>query len=67
MIYLNATEFANKVGVSKQRVMQWIGENKLSCWKPCKGVYMIPEKQDRPKAGKPGRPTNLAKSLVYDK
>jgi excisionase family DNA binding protein len=67
MIYLNATEFAEKAGVSKQRVIQWIAEKRINCWMPGNGSYMIPETEVRPIAKKAGRPTNFSKSIVFDK
>jgi excisionase family DNA binding protein len=67
MKYFNATQFAEKLGVSKQRVVQWIKENRISCWMPGTGSYLIPETEKRPEPMKPGRPTNYLKSLVFDK
>lgn len=67
MKYLNATEFADRHKISKQRVMQWIHDKRLSCWNIATGIYMIPETEMRPDRLKPGRPTNYSKSLVFDK
>ena len=66
MIYLNATQYAAKHGVSKQRVIEWINAGRLSAWKPVERVFMIDANAARPEQLKPGRPTRN-KSIVSDK
>jgi len=64
MKYLNPTQYADKIGVSRQRVHAWIKSRALPCWTPVSGVYRIDANQPRPKKKKGGRMTNEAKNAV---
>lgn len=56
MIYLNATKYAIKNGVSKQTVLKWIAEKRLNAWHPAPRIYLINAADPRPIKRVGGRP-----------
>ena len=56
MIYLNATEYAELNGVSKQRVMTLIGSGRIPVWRPAPKVFLIDRSLPYPRKENKGRP-----------
>jgi hypothetical protein len=56
MIYVNATEYAALNGVSKQRVMILIKEDRIPVWKPAPRVFLIDRNLPYPRKENKGRP-----------
>jgi predicted site-specific integrase-resolvase len=54
MIWLNMKEYADLVGVTKQRVDFWVRTGRISAYKPKDGVVLIDKKTKRPEPLKKG-------------
>ena len=46
--WITITQFAEKHGISRQTVLQWIRDDRVDCWEPAEGVRLISADTDRP-------------------
>lgn len=46
---LTLSAWAKKVKVSRQRANEWLKEGRIKAFRPCPGVILIEESQERPK------------------